>query len=151
MKEEIRRELELLGSSLGKEKIKEDHLVPEGYFEALQESVIKEINPGSKRKYGNIRLRTWLYASAAAIIIIMGVILVFDVNYKSPSGFEHLETDAVFSYLDENLDDISLQMLVSEESILDPLIIEGDDTDILENYLEDQLDDLSIEELEKLL
>lgn len=151
MKQELRKELEALKSSLPDEKIKSTYDVPEGFFEMMQDEVLQKLDASQMGGSSVFRFRKWIYASAAIIILAIGALVVFNLQANSKSGFEALETEAIYAYLDENLDEFSLNMLMAGEQNIESFIFETVSAEQVEDYLEENLDELSLEALEKLL
>jgi hypothetical protein len=153
MKEEIRKELEALGSALAREKEKRSYTVPEGYFDQMQKEVLQKLSSGKNETHRSSyrRLRPWIYSAAASVVLILAALFVLDRPGPEALDFEQLATEAIYAYLDENLDDISLKMLVTEEAVATPITAGEEDHQWIEEYLEENLDDLPIEVLEELL
>lgn len=151
MNEELRKELNDLGSSIEPGSKKESYEVPEAYFISMQDDVLTKLDKQGKRKGISHRLSLWLYASAAVVVLLIGSIVVFNTQQTTATGFEQLDSEAVYAYLDENLEDISWQMLVKDTDMMESDNSDEQETEIFEKYLEENLDELSIEELENLL
>jgi hypothetical protein len=151
MNEELRKELKELGSSIEPGIKKEGFKVPEAYFESMQDAVLNKLSDSKGRRPRIRILSTWLYASAALIVLLIGTIVVFNTQQQKVTGFEQLDSEAVFAYLGENLEEISWQMLVNDAALKEVVNSDEQDTEILEMYLEENLEELSIEELENLL
>jgi len=151
MKQELRKELDALKSSLANEKFKSTYEVPDDFFDTMQQKVIQKMDASQTGGSSVFHFRKWIYASAAIFILAIGAWVVFDLQSSSKSGFEALETEAIYAYLDENLDEFSLNMLMSGEQSIEPFLLETVSTEQMEDYLEDNLDELSLEALEELL
>lgn len=152
MKEEIRKELEQLGSGLAREEKGPGFDVPGDYFASMQEEVMQKINRLENKQGSVLRMRRWFYASAAVVVVALGALFVLDKNiHQTAAGFEQLETDAIYAYLDDHIEDISWQMLVLESESSLPVFLEEGETEMLEEYLEENLDDVPLELLEELL
>lgn len=151
MNEELKKELHELGSSIDPNIKTEKFEVPEDYFASMQNAVLQKVADTNRNKKRIRILRPWLYASAAVIVLLIGSIIVFDTQQVKAPGFEQLDSEAVYAYLDENLEDISWQMLVKDEDFKERTQPDEQETEILEMYLEENLEELSIEDLENLL
>lgn len=151
MNEEIRKELEKLGSSLAKKEPESAFEVPEGYFENMQNEVLQKIESTSNTGKQRSIVPRWLYAVAAVLVVVIAALFVVDLSGNKAPGFDKLSEDAVYAYLENELDNIPLPMLVAVENTLEPLPLSEEEASQLEDYLEGELDNLSLEELENLL
>lgn len=118
---------------------------PDGYFEALDDSVIKRLDlPGKKGKVIPLFSRkVWGYTTSVAACAAV-VFIVFNINKTQTANFDTLQFSAISNYIEgENLGlDISeIESLLNEDEIGTiqfeyELVTE----DVLEEYLMDNLD-----------
>lgn len=155
MKDEIRKELEGLGSSLVDDKFKKGSEIPEDYFTKMQESVMQkldqEVGKESLKRVPVLRLRKIIYASAALFILALGALIVFNLSLGNSSTIDQLDEESIYTYLNENLDGVSLEMLVSDTDLTESYFPENLMTDGVDEYLEENIEDLQLEDLENLL
>jgi hypothetical protein len=149
MQDEVRKELEEMGSILGRKKYQKEFEVPDGYFQNMQDKVISTVNGEQKSKSKLFKLRKLIYASAAIIILVLGSLITLR-NYTTPkNGFKNIDSEVIYAYLNDNLDEITLQQLISQELDFEA-IVANENTDEVQKYLENHLEDLQLEELEEM-
>ena len=155
MKNEIRKELEELGSSLVDDKFKKRPEIPEDYFTNMQEAVMQKLDQEAKmprHKRGPVlSLKKMLYASAAILVLALGALIVFNLSSENSPIIDQLDEESIYTYLNENLDGVSLEMLVSDSDLSESYFPENMMTEGVDEYLEENLEDLQLEDLENLL
>lgn len=149
--EELKKELLEMGSSLDPHDKQDAWDIPEGYFTGMQNKVLADLQLSAKHanpSYRN-RFRMGLYAisGVAAMLLLAIGWWYFDKPSQNfdPAGMQSLDHDLVYSYLEDNIDDLSLDMLVSEKYPEDEWMIDHpqneQDWDIL-------LQDVDIQDIE---
>jgi hypothetical protein len=121
--EDLRDELKNIGSKLDPSGRQESWDMPEGYFVEMQNKVLFQLHD-SKSNRPNIKLRnlrSGLYAVsgiAAMLILAFGIwFFAGRSNSVDPAGIQELDQDQVYAYLEENIDEISLDMLVTDKQM----------------------------------
>lgn len=148
--EDLKEELKNIGSKLDPAGKNESWDIPEGYFAEMQNKVLLQLHDAkSNRTSVKLRnLRSGLYAVsgiAAMMILAFGIwFFAGRSNSVDPSGIEELDQDQVYAYLEENIDEISLDMLVTDKQMESEILFDQpqseEDWDIL-------LEDVDIHDL----
>ncbi len=128
--EDLRDELKKIGSKLDPDFSKEPWDLPENYFAGMQDKVLSQLHD-SKSKRPNVKLRnlrSGLYAVsgiAAMLILAFGIwFFAGRSNSVDPAGIQELDQDQVYAYLEENIDEISLDMLVTDKQMESELLFD---------------------------
>ena len=125
---------------------------PEGYFGSLADEVLQRAAaPVPVRR---LRPMVWLPALAAALALAVVAVVWFygrqEVGAPAAAAvtLEEVSTEEILAYVESNLDDFELQLLLEESGLeeVTPL-----DTLPGVSFPDDLLDDFSVEELEDLL
>jgi len=163
MKEEIKKELNELGSSL-KEKIEQEKTaLPENYFARMQQSVLSEVrdsNTAIEKQAspwkalqdflrGLIAPRPAIALAGLAAIIIFFVFFKPEAEIESPS-FANLDNSAIELYVDNYIDEFDKDLFVELFSEEEDFTLESGTT-TEELYIDEALDDLDILDIEELL
>ncbi|HAQ38563.1 MAG TPA: hypothetical protein DCX89_07285 [Saprospirales bacterium] len=121
--EDLRDELKNIGSRLDPAGKNESWDIPEGYFGEMQNMVLVQLHESkSNRPNVNLRnLRSGLYAVsgiAAMLILAFGIWFFAERSHSiDPAGIQELDQDQVYAYLEENIDEISLDMLMTDKQM----------------------------------
>lgn len=134
-RDNIKKELESLKSSL-KMMDKGSYDLPESYFSEMQDSIMQKINEEKKENTFSLFPYKRIISLAAALALIVISVWVIKSNINANVTFDDLSEEMVYSYLNENIQEIH------ENTLLDYLD-EGD--------VQTDLDDLEDEELEEFL
>jgi len=155
LREEIKKELESLDSSLKFPPSGTDFDIPEGYFTSLQDNVFQiwdeQDEKGPKTRLLSFASRYGLNAAAAVFLLALAVLWGIESFGSERSGWEEISTQELYSYLDAELESIPAEWLltIGDESLLSDWPLS--DHEKIDTYIEDQLEDISIEQLENLL
>jgi len=150
IREELKKELEMLGSSLLDERFREEYKVPEGFFERLQNEVIPEVG-NQKKSFAPLLLqKRTLFSMAASLLILVTSYFIFKEVAFSEDSLDTLDNELVLNYRKEDVYNLSEELIISsmEEFTYSPL--EEISTSEVFDYLEDELYEISAEELENI-
>jgi len=128
--EDLKKELKDMGSLLDHDIRLEDREIPEDYFKQLQNRVLADLS--SSESTGKVPLlnilRPALYtiSGIAAMLILAFGIWHYNksVQQDDPSGIQSLDQELVYSYLEENIDDLSLDMLATDKHMEEEMLID---------------------------
>ena len=152
-----------LPSFLKEMKNESPFMVPEGYFEALSQSIMDEVAseklvPGHTATAMRSIQSTWMKVLkyAAILVAFSGVTLFLWKNPQiesiSTDWAEGVTNDEIQSYVLENLDQFEVVDFYDQDLDLDIDLLEGSfKEDELEEMLPEMLDDIDIETLENML
>ena len=162
MKEEIKNELEGMGSSLGDLSGTERPALPKDYFAQMQRAVLSELSPTTeaaiepKSSAPWFERLQWLFAPKPALAFaglaaaLLAGFIFLQPAIEETSLLTELDDTTLDDYFDNNIDDFDdalLFELFADAAEL-PLVPA---TETEELYIEEALDDLDIDQINDLL
>ena len=163
MKDEIKKELEQLGSSLHKRKVEIDAWVPGNYFQEMQGEVFDKLssNPAQNTTTGIFGLlqnfwrrsttsRIGISLAGIALILILALTLIKPFESDNGQMMAGLDETISTEFLDENIDELDVYT-ISEFLELDEFDFAT--TQILneDEYYEEAAETIDLIDLEELL
>ncbi len=148
----IQKELEELAPFLEEIKRQRNQSVPENYFDALNQKILSQTIDNKPVKAKKSFL--FAFAKIAAIgILLIGTTWIIKPYFSThePTALEPISQEEIFSYMDENIDDITEDELIIlldesdlattsiDSSLLDQINLDDIDEELLEEYIEIQL------------
>jgi hypothetical protein len=149
--EELKKELLEIGSSLDPRDKQDAWNIPDGYFDRLQSKVLADIQLSAKHANPSLRnrFRMGLYTIsgiAAMLVLAIGWWYFNKPSQKfDPAGIQSLDQELVYSYLEDNIDELSLDMLATENHLEDELLIDQPQNEQEWDIL---LEDVDIQDIE---
>jgi len=156
-KKEIQKELKSIKSSLELDDNKGYFEVSENYFDQMQKEVLNKVRneaPSESVAEGNIIHRLsnkWAYAIAAVFIFAFGSLFLFNQNLQSSELDASNDIEAIVAYLEENIDEISIEMLVMDNGGMYESSFDQIDPGDIQEYLNENIEDIDFEDLESML
>ncbi|MCF8238104.1 MAG: FUSC family protein [Saprospiraceae bacterium] len=163
MSEEIRKELEEIAPRLARLQRPEDVPPVEGnYFHNLRVDVLQNYrerltHPKSRRESSG----WWSFLSlpkrpAMAIAFASVAMLLVTVFWLWPAqveedAFAELKTDEIYAYIEENIDDFEVELLMQSGLTTHGSLFEDVDEDGLEDYLMDDIQQWDEDDWEDIL
>lgn len=142
------KELSPLLAELREEE--EGYKVPHLYFESMQNKVLRQVNE-VPQKAGLFARFSWMrnlaVAASVAVLLLVGVFLLQNTNDAQVADLENISTDVLAMYLDENVEDWDLDLLIEDDLQLDFSDGLNLDEDEWEDYIEEELLDNDTDEL----
>lgn len=147
----IQDELQELSPLLaGLKQQEEGYKVPHLYFESLQDKVLRQVNEvpqeaGLFARFG--WMRNLAMAASVAVLLLVGVFLLQHSEGTQVADLEHVSTDVLAMYLDENVEDWDWDLLVEDDLQLDLSNGLNWDSDEWGDYIEEEFLDDDLNEL----
>jgi len=148
MNKEIYIELKELNSSLGENDDRFIYKEPDGYFEEMQNEVLRKLN---KKNKGVVLLSKykWMISSAAILVIVFGTFLIMN---NSLLRSNEITSEDAFNYLMENIEDLDNKSLayaiMGSDIEIEDVILSTDDE--IDDYIDDNIDEITEEDIELL-
>lgn len=141
-KDHIQDELNELSPLLAELRQEEEgYKVPHLYFESLQNKVLNQVQEASQ-KVGFFMRFGWVRGSvmvaSVAVLLLAGVFL-FQNNNTETADIENISTDVLAMYLDGNVEDWDLDLLIEDDFELDFTNGLNLDADEWDDYIEEEL------------
>ncbi|MBK7408543.1 MAG: hypothetical protein IPJ40_11090 [Saprospirales bacterium] len=154
----LRKELEKEAPFLARLKEKPGGMtVPEGYFDQLQQEVLKRAATENQRPSRRV-FQLWPRMAVAASFVAAIGLSIFLFQPDHPAANQEslaISAEEVDQYISQHIDDFDLDMLIQYASVSEN---EGGlfndatlDDPQLQQYMEELLDDIDLETLEELL
>ena len=150
-KHDIQEELQELSPLLAQiREGEEGYKVPHLYFESLQNKVLDKVNEQPKKSgfiFSFLWLRGLAVAASVAVLLLAGVFIFNNSNKAKIADLEGISTDALAMYLDENVEDWDLDLLIEDDLQFDfskGLNLDGEEWEgyIEEEFLNEDVGDL---------
>lgn|GEM_PF-3106315 len=141
-KDHIQDELNELSPLLAELRQEEEgYKVPHLYFESLQNKVLNQVQE-APQKVGFFMRFGWVrglaMVASVAVLLLAGVFL-FQNNNTETADIENISTDALAMYLDGNVEDWDLDLLIEDGFELDFTNGLNLDADEWDDYIEEEL------------
>ena len=161
--DEINKEIRDHAPSLGRSGPDTGFGVPEGYFEALPDAVMKALEKEqetltARKKSGRIvsmRHSWWKMGIAAsfALLIGLGIWSISDGTKNTHVELTDISLDEINSYVQQNIVDFDEGLLMESVDLemVDIPFTENIKESQLEQYIDDMIDDVDLYEVEQLL
>jgi len=122
---------------------KEGYKVPHLYFENLQYKVLTKVaeQPEKTSVFARLfRPRVLAMFASLLLVLLAGMLVLNNVESTEVATLDNISTEALALYVDENIDDLDLEVLLENDT---PDLDFSDDIDIdqkvLEYYIENDL------------
>ena len=162
MKDEIRKELEEIAPKLARiQRPVDTPEVEEMYFHHLRIDVLNEVKAREVARIKPERTGWWSYlylpkkpalamVAASLALLVVAVVWLWP-KPAEPDVFAGVETDELYAYIEENIDEFELSELVEAGILSQHSLFEDVETENLENYLQQEIETLDDEELNLIL
>ena len=162
MKEEIRKELEEIAPKLARiQRPSETPEVENTYFHHLRIDVLNEVKAREAARIRPVRRGWWTYLSlpkkpalvmmAASLALLVVAVFWLWPTHEEPDVLAGIETDELYAYIEENIDEFELSELVEAGILSQRSLFDDVETENLENYLQEEIETLDDEELNLIL